>query len=108
MFNKYNSKYPVKSFRKTSSSNKVINRQNGRTCSSEAVTLVTEANLIFQLLPERILFKQNGRLTIYTIRKFENAVERKKSMVSQFAIKLNDNVKFVFVEIDETNCIEII
>ena len=65
MFNKYHSKYHAKTFRKTSLSNKVImiNRQTGRICLSEVVTLVTEANLIFQLLPERILFKQHGRLT---------------------------------------------
>ena len=41
-----------------------------------------------------------NKARIYTIRKCENAVEGKKSMVSQSTIKLNDNVKFVFAERD--------
>ena len=91
MFNKYHSKYPTKTFRKTSSTNKVINKQTGRTCSSEVVTLVTEANLIFQLLPERNLFKQHGRLT-----KTETSVKTREvcgcaDFSVMFAEKLNKN-----------------
>ena len=91
MFNKYHSKYPAKTFRKTSSSNKVINRQTGRICSSEVVTVVTEANLIFQLLPERILFKQHGRLKKTEASDKTTEVRGCADFSVMFAEKLNKN-----------------